>query len=159
MSMTANPVSVIDEDRFTVRRSIHVSAPVEKVWDAVTAPEHISKWFGRVELDGRGAGATGTITFPDYGAVPLRIEAIEPPRSVTFRWSNDDALGAPPAELDEDHSTVFTFTLESAGDGTRLTVVESGFERTSAPLANLRDHQTGWNGELDKLVALFEGAA
>lgn len=159
MSMTANPSSVVDEDRFTVRRSIQIAAPVEKVWEAVTAPEHISRWFGQARIAGSGVGAHGTLTFPDYGAVPLRVEAFDPPRAVTYRWGNDDASGAPPAQLDEARSTVFTFTLEPAEGGTRLTVVESGFENTSDPAANLEAHRQGWDEELDKLVALLEGGA
>ena len=78
---------------------------------------------------------------------------------MTYRWSNDDALGAPPAELDEEHSTVFTFTLEPVAGGTVLTVVETGFDRTSDPVANLESHREGWDGELDKLVALVESGS
>jgi len=44
-------------------------------------------------------------------------------------------------------------------DGTELTVLETGFEVTSDPAANLESHREGWNSELDKLVALVEGAA
>lgn len=159
MSMTTNPVSVVDEGELTVRRTIFIAAPVEKVWSAVTEPAHISQWFGQAEFEGRGAGNHGTLTFPGYGVVPLRIEAIDEPHSVTYRWGNDDALGTPAAELDEQHSTVFTFTLEPVEGGTQLTVAESGFENTSDPLANLESHRQGWDGELDKLVALFEGGA
>lgn len=159
MSMTVNPPSTVDEDAFAVRRTIRIAAPVEKVWAAITQPEHISVWFGRTVLDGAGVGAHGTMTFDGYGAVPLRVETIDEPRMVTYRWNNDDATGAPPAEFDEATSTVFTFTLEPADGGTQLTVVETGFERTSSPLENLRSHGEGWGSELDKLVALLEGAA
>ena len=38
-------------------------------------------------------------------------------------------------------------------------MVESGFDATSAPLANLEDHRGGWDAELDKLVALLEGGS
>jgi len=158
MSMTTSP-STVDQGSFTVRRTIRIAAPVESVWSAITEPEHISKWFGVAVLDGAGAGATGTLTFPDYGAIPLRIEAIDAPRSVSYRWGNDDALGAPAETVDPEHSTVFTFTLEAVADGTELTVVESGFETTSDPAANLESHREGWNFELDKLVALLEGDA
>ena len=57
------------------------------------------------------------------------------------------------------HSTVFTFTLEPVPDGTQLTVVETGFDRTSDPAANMASHAEGWVSELDKLVALLEGDA
>ena len=44
-------------------------------------------------------------------------------------------------------------------DGTELTVVETGFENTSDPAANLESHREGWDSELDKLVALLEGGS
>ena len=156
MSMTSNPASVIDEDAFTVRRTIRIEAPIEKVWSAVTEPEHISRWFGRTVLDRAGVGARGTMTFEGYGAVPIQVEAIDEPRMVSYRWNNDDAGGVVPTELDVERSTVFTFTLEPQGDATQLTVVETGFDVTSDPAANMRDHAEGWVGELDKLVALLE---
>ncbi|BDZ46910.1 SRPBCC domain-containing protein [Naasia aerilata] len=159
MTMTRNAASVTDEDSFTVRRTIEIAASIDKVWRAVTEPEHISRWFGRADFADRAVGASGTLTWEGRSPIPLRIEALEEPHTVSYRWSNDDALGTSPAELDEAHSTVFTFTLEPVPDGTRLTVVETGFERTSAPLANLEDHRKGWDGELDKLVALLEGSA
>ena len=151
--------SVVDTAEFTVRRSITISAPVDKVWAAVTEPEHIARWFGTPKLAGSGVGATGTIGWPDQTPIPLRVEAFDAPRTVSYRWSNDDALGAPPAELDEEHSTVFTFTLEPVADGTVLTVVETGFDRTSDPKANMESHRQGWDGELDKLVALVESGS
>ena len=81
------------------------------------------------------------------------------PRLVTYRWNNDDALERLPGELDVDHSTVFTFTLEPVSGGTQLTVVETGFDATSDPAANLESHRGGWEGELDKLVALLESGS
>jgi uncharacterized protein YndB with AHSA1/START domain len=158
MSMTTNQPSVVDEDALTVTRTIRIAAPIEKVWSAVTDPAHISQWFGVTVLDGSGVGATGTMTFPDYGAVPLRVEAIDEPHLVTYRWGNDDA-GELLDHVDDEQSTVFTFTLLEIGSGTQLTVVETGFERTSNPLANARDHGTGWTDELDKLVALLEAGS
>ncbi len=159
VSVTHNEASVVDEESFSVRRSIQITAPVEKVWRAVAEPQHISRWFGRTELDGVGVGATGTMTFPDYDVIPLRVEEYDEPRRITYRWNNDDALGKLPDSIDESTSTVFTFTLEEVDGGTRLTVVESGFERTSEPQANLESHRTGWDLELDKMVALVEGEA
>src|SRR5687767_5482668 len=98
MPTLSNTQSVVDTDTYTVRRTIQIAAPVEKVWSAVTEPEHISRWFGRTVLDGTGAGASGTMTFEGNGSIPLRVEAMDAPRSVSYRWGNDDALGAPSAE-------------------------------------------------------------
>lgn len=157
--MTVNPSSVVDDAAFTVRRTIRIAAPVEKVWAAVTEPEHISRWFGRARFETVAAGANGTLTWPDRAPIPVRIEALEAPRLVSYRWGNDDASGVVPDALDDAHSTVFTFTLVEVDGGTELTVVETGFENTSDPAANLVDHRDGWNGELDKLVALLESGS
>jgi uncharacterized protein YndB with AHSA1/START domain len=159
MPMTSNSAAVIDEAAYAVRRAIQIAAPVEKVWTAITDPEHISRWFGKATLDGRGPGATGTLSWPDHGHVPFRIDAIDPPAMVSYRWSNDDASGVLLEQVDPEHSTVFTFTLEPVADGTRLTVVETGFESTSDPAANLESHRGGWDFELDELVALLEGGS
>lgn len=158
MSMTENQPAVVDAAAFTVRRTIRIAASVEHVWSAVTEPAHLSRWFGRTELDGTGAGALGSMTFEGHGPIPLRVDAIDPLRMVTYRWNNDDADGGTPAAFDEAHATVFTFTLEAVDGGTELTVVETGFDVTSDPAANLAAHRDGWTAELDKLVALLEGA-
>lgn len=155
-SMTDNPEAVVDEDTFSVRRTIRIAAPVEKVWSAVTEPAHISRWFGQVVLDPAGSG---TISWPDRGGIPLQVLELDPPRSVSYRWCNDDASGVIPERMDEQHSTVFTFTLEPVADGTRLTVLETGFGQTSDPALNMTYHRSGWTGELDKLVALLENGS
>lgn len=166
MSMTVNPASVVDEDAFTVRRSIRIEAPVATVWAAVTQPDLISQWFGRADFtaaDGSSAtqaapGATGSITWPDRDPVPVRVESVDEPRLVAYRWVNPCLDEAIPAAVDEAHSTVFTFTLEplAGGTATELTVVETGFDTMSRPAEHMESHRGGWNGELDKLVALLE---
>jgi len=159
MSMTINQPAVVDGGAFTVRRTIRIAAPLEKVWAAVTEPEHISQWFGRAVFDGAGVGARGTLTFEGSAAVPVRVEQIDEHRMIAYRWSNDDASGRLPDQVEFEHSTVFTFTLERVADGTQLTVVETGFETLSDPAADLESHRAGWDGELDKLVALLEGGS
>ena len=157
-SMTSNKPSTIDETGFAVRRTIRIAAPIEKVWSAVTEPEHISAWFGRATFDGTDVGSQGTLSWPEH-TVPLRIEALDAPRMVAYRWNNDDAQGQHREQFKVEGSTVFTFTLEPVPDGTQLTVVETGFEDTSDAAANLESHRQGWDGELDKLVALLESGS
>ena len=154
MTMTSNPPATIDEASFTVRRTIHIAASIDKVWRTITEPTLISQWFGRADFAGTAVGSLGTLTWDDHGSFPVRIEAVDEPRSITYRWNEE-----PTAQLDESGSTVFTFTLEPAGDGTQLTVVETGFENLKDPAASLEDHREGWGSELDELVALLEGTA
>jgi uncharacterized protein YndB with AHSA1/START domain len=148
-------LAMIDADAFSVRRTIEIAASVDAVWRAITEPELISQWFGEARFDGGGAGAEGTLSWPDHGAVPVRIESIDAPRSIVYRWTNHDGGGARPERVDEARSTVFEFTLAPTESGTILTVVETGFETMSDPVAALEDHRGGWNSELDELVALL----
>lgn len=153
MSMTTNQPSVIDG--FTVSRTIRIAAPVEKVWAAITEPEHLSHWFPQsATLAPAAVGATGAFTFEGYGTFPVVIESVDPHRSISYRWGNDNAKAIP---LSDEHSTVFTFTLEAIETGTQLTVVESGFETLSDPQASLEGNRGGWDHELDELVAYLEG--
>jgi uncharacterized protein YndB with AHSA1/START domain len=155
MSMTTNEQSVIDG--FTVRRTIHINAPIEKVWAAVTEPQHLAKWFpDRAALEPVAVGATGTFAWDDYGTQPVIVEALDAPTSISYRWGNETPGSA---AVDPDHSTVFTFTLAEVAGGTRLTVTETGFETLADPAAGLESNRGGWNFELDELVTYLEGAA
>lgn len=149
------PESEIDAEAFSVRRTIHISATLERVWKALTDPQQISLWFGEAHLDGTAVGAVGTLTWPDHGSTPFRVEAIDEPNSISYRWNEEPSTGTP---VIADASTVFTFTLEARAGGTQLTVVETGFETTTDPTASLESHRGGWNSELDELIDLLESA-
>ncbi|MDP9026687.1 MAG: SRPBCC family protein [Actinomycetota bacterium] len=161
MTMTTNEQSIVDADAFTVRRTVTIAADHDKVWAAITEPEHIAKWFGdTATLDRLEAGADGTFGWNDYGNFPIRIEELGAPHTIAYRWGNENAT--PSEELDPDRSTVFRFTvepLEPDADGrprTRLTVVESGFNTLADPTAAMESNRGGWNSELDELVAYLE---
>jgi uncharacterized protein YndB with AHSA1/START domain len=160
MTMTDNQPSVVDSDEFTVRRTVTIAAPIEKVWAAVTEPEHISRWFGQTTgFDELAVGARGAFSFEGYGTIPVLIEELDPPHAVAFRWGNESGQAIDPDRVDPEHSTVFRFTLEAIDSGTRLTVVESGFGTLSSPAASMESNRTGWDEQLDKLVAYFEGGS
>ena len=155
MTTTPNPPATIDADAFSVSRTISISAPLEKVWAAITEPEHIAKWAGQqATIDALEVGGKGAWTFEGYGSVPLVIEEWDPPRAVAYRWGAMDAPVVDPVV-----STVFRFTLEPTDAGTQLTVVESGFQNLADPPASMKDNREGWTSELDELVAYLEGSS
>ena len=154
MENTQNPQAVIDADAFSVRRTIHINAPREKVWRTVTEPELMSQWFGQLTLSGAGAGALGTIGWPGERRVPIRVDTFNPQSEVSYRWCNEE--GPLPETVDDQRSTVFTFTLDDVPGGTQLTVVETGFEHTSNPAGLMADHRGVWDDDLDRLVALLD---
>ncbi len=156
--MTINDPSTIDAGAFTVRRTITIAASPDKVWEAITVPEHIVRWFGqKAELEALAVGAGGVFGFDGYGDFPVRIEEIDPPRSIAYRWGNDNAASV--GAIDLAHSTVFRFTLEPVGSRTQLTVVETGFDTLDDPAAGMESNRGGWDSELDELVAYLEGGS
>jgi uncharacterized protein YndB with AHSA1/START domain len=160
MSMTTNPPSVVNSDEFTVRRTIRIAAPIDKVWAAITEAKHLAKWFPHsAVLDTVAVGAEGVFTWDDYGDFAVRVEEVDPPNTIAYRWSNDHARAVEPDRIDPEQSTVFRFTLEEIIGGTQLTVVETGFDSLSDAAASLEDHRGGWDSELDDLVAYVEGGS
>lgn len=138
----------------SIEATVLVAVPVERVWDLVTRPEHLGRWFGDAgaEVDLRPGGEL-TMTWARHGTVRGRVEAVEPPRRFAFRWL---AAMRSTAEPTPANSTLAEFTLSPEGDGTRVRVVESGFaglavdpsERTEL----LRSHTRGWTDELGELA-------
>ena len=68
-------------------------------------------------------GGRGTARREDGAVRRIRVEAVEPPRRLAFRWWPYERDGAPPGT-----GTRVEFLLEETPDGgTHLTVVESGW--------------------------------
>jgi uncharacterized protein YndB with AHSA1/START domain len=139
-----------------IERDIVIDAPVEVVWSVLTEPEHMKAWFAdAVELDAR-QGGSGTFTWIPSGAarqvtVALRIERIDRPRFVSFRWN------FPPGEEPTDRNApLVEFTLTPEGVQTRLHLVESGIRMLDRPddqkATYADEHNSGWEVLLAKLV-------
>jgi uncharacterized protein YndB with AHSA1/START domain len=138
----------------SIEREVMIEAPVERVWELVTRAEHLGRWFGDdgAEVDLRPGGAM-ELRWSEHGSAHGRIEAVEPPRLFAFRWAPfEDPGGADPAD---GNSTRVEFTLSEEGDGTRLRVVESGFDALATSeeqrRRNFEDNTDGWRQELGEL--------
>jgi uncharacterized protein YndB with AHSA1/START domain len=150
-----------------VEREIVIDAPPDIVWSVITEAEHVGRWFSDSAAVDLRPGGELILTWDQHGAVYWRVERIDPPRFVSFRWLRPvpDASGAD--ELIEDNSTLVEFSLDAEGDATRLRVVESGFaELAGSEEENAKDaeeHRHGWELELDELrdyvSALVRGSA
>jgi uncharacterized protein YndB with AHSA1/START domain len=105
-----------------VRREIVLDAPLEDVWVAVSAPEHLGAWFGaEVDFEPR-PGAALSFRFPDGSARRGVVESVEPPRRLVIRWRPVRVDGA---EVWLGDASTVELTLEPAADGrTRVLVAE-----------------------------------
>ena len=145
----------------SIEREVLIPAPVERVWELITRAEHLGRWLGDAgaEIDLRPGGAM-SLRWHDNATVHGRVEAVAPPHRFVYRWV---LTGDPAAEPTPANSTLTEFTLAADGDGTRVAVIESGFDALDVDAAEraalLASHTTGWAAELDDLAAHALGVA
>ena len=113
-----------------IEKQIELRTPIERVWRAVTDRDEFGTWF-RVALDGpfaAGQVTTGHITYAGYEHLKweARVKQMEAPRLFSFEW-HPYAVD-PNVDYSQEPVTLVEFLLEPVAGGTRLTVVESGFE-------------------------------
>ena len=84
----------------------------------------------------------------------MRVERVEGPIVFGFTWQ------IPELPEDDPRRTYVEFTLEPAGGGTRLTVVESGFAQLpDGAFQEAFDGNTkGWASELAELADYLDAA-
>ena len=134
-----------------IERETVIAAPVERVWALLTEAEHVGRWFcdDGAEIDLRPGGAM-VLRWTEHGTTHAEVVDVEPHRRFSYRW----AAQAETQQLDG-NSTLVEFTLDPTGDGTRLRVVESGFDRLAESdeqkRARFEDNSEGWEIQLGRV--------
>jgi uncharacterized protein YndB with AHSA1/START domain len=145
--MAAVEESLMSEDR--IERDTLIAAPVERVWPLVATPGFWVADEGTVDGTVAREGESLVAKNARYGEFPVRVEKVEPPTYVAYRW----ASAFPGEELREDNSTLVEFTLTAEGDRTRLRVVESGFMGLTGAQElrhkAMEDNKGGWVEVID----------
>ena len=137
----------------TIRKQIELRAPVARVWRALTDHREFGEWF-RVKLDGpfvAGQVSRGHITYPGYEHVQWEalVQKIEPERLFSYTW-HPYAID-PKVDYSSEPQTLVEFQLEKTGNGTRLTITESGFEKLTDDKRRLeafRMNDGGWTEQV-----------
>lgn len=146
-----------------VEKTIELKAPVSRVWRALTDHEEFGTWF-RVRLEGPfvpGQVSRGHITYP--GKEHLRWEAVvqkmEPERLFSFTW-HPYAVD-PKADYSGEPPTLVEFMLEKIPTGTRLRIVESGFDKLPAHRRDgaFRMNDRGWGIQAENIARHVEQTA
>jgi uncharacterized protein YndB with AHSA1/START domain len=147
------PATTPPTDR--IEKQITLDVPPSRVWRALTEVEQFNAWFG-VSLGtpfAPGAEVSGQITIRGYEHVTMTIwiETMEPDRFFSFRW-HPYAI-EPGVDYSAEPTTLVSFTLEEAGAGTRLTIVESGFDAIpeSRRAKAFTMNSNGWNGQAENI--------
>jgi uncharacterized protein YndB with AHSA1/START domain len=120
--------------------------PPEKVWRALTDPALLTEWLLPVvelKLEPGAPFMFKTQAYPGWdGTVSCRILEVEDHKKLSYAWTVPF--------LD----TVVTFTLTPTPSGTRLSLVQSGFQEDQK--REFGGARYGWNMMGGKLVELLE---
>jgi len=138
-----------------IEKRIELTAPVSRVWRALTDYREFGTWF-KVNIEGPfvpGKPARGQITWPGYEH--LRWEAViqkmEPERLFSFTWH---PYGIDPkVDYSKEIPTLVEFHLSAIPGGTLLIVTETGFERVPAArqAQAYRMNESGWAQQMKNI--------
>lgn len=139
----------------TIEREIYVKAPPEVVFEVVSSPEHLERWWPDEAHYEPTPGSTGELVFGERGAgetvVAFSVVDAQPPRTFSFRWTQPAGESAAPG-----NSLLVTFDLTPSDGGTLLKMTERGFREMGWDVAVLEhqfhQHVTGWDFYLPRLA-------
>ena len=134
-----------------VRIEDHYDTGIDDLWAAITDPERVARWYGRVEGDLRPGGEFRLHVEGAEIDATGRVEACEPPRRllVTNRETDESwqsGNGVPP--FDE----TLEATLTADGDQTVLVIEVRG-----APLDKVAFYGVGWQLHAEDLAGYLAG--
>jgi uncharacterized protein YndB with AHSA1/START domain len=123
-----------------VRMEDSFDTDIDDLWSAITDPERLARWIGRVEGDLR-LGGEFRASFTSTWEGPGRVDVCDPPHRLRVIMD--------PGRDDE---TVLEAELSSDGDGTRLVVEERGL-----PIGAAAAFGAGWQAHIEDLAAHLAG--
>jgi uncharacterized protein YndB with AHSA1/START domain len=132
---------------------VFIKASPEQIWDAITKPEFIAKYFHGAHVDSTfEPGASYKSWSPDRSQlwVDAEIYESEPPRKLSHSWRSlydEESAGEPPSRV--------TWEIESSDGGTSLlTVTHDQLE--ASPKTAVSVSGAGWMLVLSGLKTLLE---
>lgn len=133
-----------------IRLSMRVEAPPERVFRALTEPEDLNRWIAKdakVDLREGGRWDLGFMPAEDAEQEGRTMEILElvPDRKLVVSWPDWRGDASVPVQS-------VTWLLEPDGDGTRVTLIHSGFVRA----VDLSDYPFGWGHFMGQLKDVVE---
>lgn len=123
-------------DRWTLRFTRRLAHPREKVWRAVTEPEHLAVWFPQEIAGDRRAGAPLRFLSSKEEGFDGQMLVFEPPSVIEFTWGTDR----------------LRIELRIDGAGTLLTLTD-----TFDDVGKAARDAAGWDECLGRLVSHLDG--
>jgi uncharacterized protein YndB with AHSA1/START domain len=110
-------------ETLAIQRSVLIAASPAVVWEAITEPKHLERWYAPGcpwDIPALQAGATVKFYNTPIDVQLATIEVVEPLQEFTLRW-----------QLDPMHpglTLTNTFRLSPENNSTRVTVSQAGYE-------------------------------
>jgi uncharacterized protein YndB with AHSA1/START domain len=130
-----------------IRHTVVFHAPIERVWQAVATSEGLAAWFMPNDFQ-PVAGHAFHLNAGPFGLAPCKETEIDPPRRLTFQWTEDWTV---------------TFILKEVDGKTEFTLIHSGWQADKVtpfgePHTVVRDRMDqGWAGLIQSLGKYVEG--
>lgn len=131
-------------------------APPNRVFDALTKPDLLSRWFAPSDdfdavVDRFEAEVGGSYRIEmrnKDGNVHTcigKVQEVDAPNRLVYTWRwEGGAMGEMP-------DTLVTWELQPVGNGTELVLIHERFPNEEAK----GQHEQGWNGCMERLARLF----
>ena len=129
-----------DGEARALEAELHVDAPVEAVWKALTDGEELANWFPAKARVEPGVGGSVWLWWGGDGE-SCEIEAWEPGRHLRTVWPGAHAA-------DPSVPVAVDYHLEGKGGGTTLRLVHTGFSADAEWDDEFDAHRRGWSFEL-----------
>jgi|SRR5919106_5506082 uncharacterized protein YndB with AHSA1/START domain len=141
------------KDDLTTEESITIDAPMGTVWEALTTPETIKRWFFGVDTDTDWRVGSPIVHRGEYQGKPYEdkgeiLEILPPRRLIHSHWSPVSGLPDSP----ENYQRVTWELSETAEGGTELTIKEVNLPSEEARATS----EKSWRMVLENLKALLE---
>jgi uncharacterized protein YndB with AHSA1/START domain len=144
--------ALVDVQGGTVRASVEIAAPPERVFRALTEPGELAAWCGspdeyrthdwKVDLRPGGRWSCQARSAEGGGEVRGEYVAVEPPRLLEYTWE---------PSWEQYRQTIVRCTFEAVPGGTRVSLVHRGF----AAGESAQGHADAWTRVLAWLAGRF----
>jgi len=132
--------------------SVTIRAPIERVWEAITDPGLIERWFFGVDTETDWQVGGPLVHRGEYQGQPYEdkgtVLEVDPPRLLRHtHWSSTSGLPD-----SEEHYQTVSWSLTEDDGSTRLTITEINLPSEDAA----KTSEQGWAAALDQLKKLLQ---
>jgi uncharacterized protein YndB with AHSA1/START domain len=139
--------------RDTIEREIVVKASKERVYDAITDPTKIVSWFPDSVEGTLAVGERPTFVFDGHGRVEIYVVDAKPYEYFSYRWIPGSDVVPFVGDILTVPNTLVEFRIQEMGDGTKVTLKESGFASLQPDVREqkFQENSGGWEYMMDRL--------